>query len=242
MKVPIRESVTEVQQLHFDDPYLDMGDGNGFALTRIGDVKVIDGIEYAFSMRMIGSLGITKFQEYQRENRVYLLTPHAAGIQKELLSFYARTSMPRCVAIVGTPASIPFGYQRDPVYFDSTMHEQELATDNLYADVDDDEYLELAVGRIVNADVYRGSVSIGRIVTYNDMPGDWQKKSLLIYPAPVEKAEKSPMPMVFSSFEALLRNMESEMRHAGFGVIGKYGDEASLDNVYPHLQEQALIV
>jgi len=242
VKVPIRESVKELQQPHFDDPYLDISDGNGFVLTKIGDVKVIDGIEYAFSMRMIGVLGITKFHEYQRENRVYLLTPHAAGIQKELLSFYAETSMPKYVAIIGTPASIPFGYQRDPVYFDSTMHEQELATDNTYADIDSDDYLELSVGRIANPDVYRGSVNIARIVTYDEMSGDWQKKALLIYPVPVKKVEKYQIPMVFSSFEALLKNMEHEMKHAGFDVIGRYGDEASLDTVYPHLQEQALIV
>ncbi|MBM3240350.1 hypothetical protein FJZ31_29050 [Candidatus Poribacteria bacterium] len=240
VKVPIREAVKELPT-HFDDPYLDIGDGNGFVLTKIGDVKVIDGSEYAFSMRMIGALRITKFHDYQGENRVYLLTPHAAGIQKELLSFYAETSMPEYVAIVGTPASIPFGYQRDPVYFDSTMHEQELATDNAYANIDGDDYLELAVGRIVNSDVYNGSVNIAGIVTYDDMPGDWQKKALLIYPTSVQLEEASQVPMVFSSFEALLKNLEQEMKHAGFEVIGQYRDKATLDAVYPHLQGQALI-
>jgi hypothetical protein len=103
VKVPIRETIQGLPPL-FDDPYLDTG--NGYKLTKIGDVKVIDGTEYAFSMRMIGALGITKFQEYQNENRVYLLTPCAASIQKELLSFYTKTSVPKYVTIVGTPASI----------------------------------------------------------------------------------------------------------------------------------------
>lgn len=241
VKVPFREATKELPR-HFDDPYLDIGDGNGFILTRVGDVKVINGIEYAFSMRMIGALGITKFQEYQNENRVYLLAPHAAGIQKELLSFYAKTSMPNYLAIVGTPASVPFGYQRDPVYFNSTMHEQELATDNAYADIDKDDYLELAVGRIVSPDAYNGSVNIARIITYDEMPGDWRKSALLIYPASSQLEEASQIPMVFSSFEALLKNMELEMKYAGFEVTGKYRDEATLDAVYPHLQGQALIV
>ena len=242
VKVPIRETIKELQQPHFDDPYLDIGDGKGFVLTKIGDTKVIDGIEYAFTMRMIGALGITKFHEHQRENRVYLLAPHSAGIQKDLLSFYNKTSMPKYVAVVGTPASIPFGYQRDPVYFNSTMHEQELATDNMYANIDEDDYIELSVGRIMTPDMYRGSVHIARIVTYDEMSGDWQKKALFIYPVPIKKVEKLPIPMVFSSFEALLKNMEHEMTHAGFEVTGQYGDEASLDAVYPYLQGQALIV
>ena len=241
VKVPVREAIKGLPPL-FNDPYLNIGDGNGFTLTRIGDVKVIDGIEYAFSMRMIGALGITKFREYQNENRVYLLTPCATSIQKELLSFYAKTSIPEYVAIVGTPASVPFGYQRDPVYFNSIMQEQELATDNTYANTDDDDYLELAVGRITNSDVCNGSVSVARMITYDEMAGDWQKKALLVYPTSARLEEETHVPMVFSSFESLLKNMEYEMKHAGFEVTGQYGEEATLDAVYPYLQEQALIV
>jgi len=241
VKVPLRQ-VTAGLPPHFDDPYLDIGDGKGFQLTRIGGTKVIDGTEYAFSMRMIGALGKTKFEGHQLENRVYLMAPHAAGIQKELLRFYTKTLTPRYVAIVGTPASVPFGYERDPVYFNSTMQEQELATDNTYANIDSDAYLELAVGRVVNADVYRGSVNVAGMITYAEMSGDWQKRALLIYPTSVKMEQTSGLPMVFSSFESLLKNTEQELKHAGFEVSGYYREEATLDTVYPHIQGQALIV
>jgi len=241
VRVPLRQ-VTSGLPLHFDDPYLDIGDGKGFQLTRIGQTKVIDGTEYAFSMRMIGALGKTKFEGHQLENRVYLMAPHAAGIQRELLRFYAKTLTPKYVAIVGTPASVPFGYERDPVYFNSTMQEQELATDNTYANIDSDAYLELAVGRVVNADVYRGSVNVAGMISYVEMSGDWQKRALLIYPTSVKMEQTSGMPMVFSSFESLLKNTEQELKHAGFEVSGHYREEATLDTVYPHLQGQALVV
>jgi hypothetical protein len=241
VRVPLRQ-VTAGLPPHFDDPYLDIGDGKGFQCTKIGETKIIDGTEYAFSMRMIGALGKTKFEGHQLENRVYLMAPHAAGIQRELLRFYAKTLTPKYVAIVGTPASVPFAYERDPVYFNSTMQEQELATDNTYANIDSDAYLELAVGRVVNADVYRGSVNVAGMISYAEMSGDWQKRALLIYPTSVELEQTSGLPMVFSSFESLLKNTEQELKHAGFEVSGHYREGATLDTVYPHIQGQALIV
>ena len=240
VKVPVRDK--EQQPYHFNDPYIDIQDGNGFVLTKIGDEKVINGKSYAFSMRMKGILGITKFHDHQHENRVLLHAPHAKTIQKELIEFYKKTSLPKSVAIVGSPSTIPFGYQRDPVYFNSTMHEQELATDNTYANTDEDAYLELAVGRIVSPDIYLGSLYIAQIITYDEIGGDWQNEALMIYPAPKSKAGKSPLPIIFASFEALLKNVEKELNYIGFKVRGFYGDEGRLDNVYPHLQQKALIV
>jgi len=240
VKVPIRDK--EQQPYHFNDPYVDIQDGNGFVLTKIGDEKVINGESYAFSMRMKGILGITKFHDHQHENRVLLIKPHASSIQKELIEFYKKTSLPQYVTIVGNPATVPFGYQRDPVYFNSTMHEQELATDNTFANIDEDAYLELAVGRIVNPDIYSGSLYIAQLVTYDEIGGDWQNEALMIYPAPKSKAEESPYPVIFASFEALLKNIEKELNYLGFKVTGFYGDEGTLDNVYPHLQQKALIV
>jgi hypothetical protein len=240
VKVPIRDK--EQQPYHFNDPYVDIQDGKGFVLTKIGDDKVINGESYVFSMRMKGILGISKFHDHQHENRVLLHSPHAKTIQKELIEFYKKTSLPKSVAIVGNPSTIPFGYQRDPVYFNSTMHEQELATDNTYANTDEDAYLELAVGRIVSPDVYLGSLYIAQIITYDEIGGDWQNEALMMYPAPKSKAEESPIPMIFASFEALLKNIEKELNYAGFKVRGFYGDEGTLDNVYPNLQQKALIV
>jgi len=84
---------------------------------------------------VIGAVGSTKFFDGKRTQRAVALVPPAESIAERLASLYG-DAIPAALLIAGDHREIPFDYVKDPVYAATIMHEQELASDNVYADPD----------------------------------------------------------------------------------------------------------
>lgn len=95
----------------------------------------------------------------------------------EMLSYYV-TSNPY-LAILGDPYSIPFYYIEDPSSgYDPTEDELYLATDDYYADLDNDSLeVELAIGRILALSPGGVSAMIARSLFYDTYMDNWEADS-----------------------------------------------------------------
>ena len=69
--------------------------------------------------------------------------------------------------IVGDHREVPFDYVKDPVYAASMMHEQELASDNIYGDPDGDGHLDVDVGRLVSSNPIQATTLASRLASYS---------------------------------------------------------------------------
>lgn len=89
-------------------------------------------------------------------------------VQAELEQCYAAIGTdyhPEFLAIVATTPFIPFGEVDNPSGFPAPT----LMTDVLYADIDPDPFLEIAVGRVISNDFSEGSLITSRISTYETL-------------------------------------------------------------------------
>jgi|GEM_PF-2852936 len=207
-----------------------------------GDVRYIGGTPYSLSIRLIGAVGVTKFHDAMATNRAVALSPPAESIAAELSRIYEGTSLPGFLLLAGDHKEIPFDYVKDPVYAESTMHEQELASDNLYADPDGDRYLDIAVGRFVSTSPAEATSIASRISAYAALEGAWRKNALLLYPAWHEDETRLLIPIVFASFEALMRGLHLDLQAAGYDNRLYLLEKGDLPDVYPDLAGNAVIL
>lgn len=207
-----------------------------------GEVRSIGGTPYSLSLRLIGALGITKFHDALTTHRAVALAPPAEVLAQELSKLYHGAPLPGFLLLAGDHKEIPFDYIKDPVYAETTMHEQELASDNLYADPDGNGYLDIAVGRYVSTSPPEATSIASRMSAYAALEGTWRKNALLLYPAWHEDESKLLMPIVFASFEALMRGLHLDLQAAGYENRLFLREKGDLPDVYPHLVDNAVIL
>ncbi|MEW6742640.1 MAG: C25 family cysteine peptidase [Planctomycetota bacterium] len=207
-----------------------------------GAVREVGGTAYSFSLRAIGAVGTTKFMDALQTNRAVAITPPAERITEQLFATLEGLPLPRYLLIAGDHREIPFDYVKDPVYAESTMHEQELCSDNLYADPDSNGYLDIAMGRFVSTGPAEATSLASRMAAYDRLAGEWRGNTVLVYPCWAEDEMKLGMPIVFAAFEALMRGLDLDLRTVGFTNRLHLRDHGDLPAVYPHLTDNALIV
>ena len=184
------------------DPIIDL-DGDGVLepdseQVEVGTVHEIEGRDWSISLRLIGAVGTTKFHDAMREERAIRVAPAAETIADQLTRLYAEAGViPRALLVAGDHREVPFDYVKDPVYADSMMHEQELASDNLYADPDRDGYLDIAVGRFVASSHVQSTALAARLATQPHWVSGPAKNPALVYPAWQEDEIELGLPMIF---------------------------------------------
>lgn len=106
-------------------------------------------------------------------------TPDAREIVHELRSFYAATAIsPRYLALVGYYDAVPFAL---PIRPEAYMGVEDFASDLPYGQLDDDPFVDVAVGRVVASSVHNASLVVARSVVYADLLTiDWQDKALTL--------------------------------------------------------------
>ncbi|MCA8949162.1 MAG: hypothetical protein KDE27_06655, partial [Planctomycetes bacterium] len=229
------------------DPIVDLDrDGRLEAATEsvpIGSVRRLEDRDFSISLRLVGALGETKFRDGRRTQRAVRVAPAAETIAAGLSALYAEAGVvPRSLLIAGDHREVPFDYVEDPVYASSMMHEQELASDNLYADPDGDGYLDIGVGRLVASGYVQATALAARLATRALWPVAAAPRAALVYPAWAEDELELKAPMIFPSFEALLHGVAADLRHAGFATDMHLREAGELERVLPSLARAALVV
>jgi hypothetical protein len=148
------------------------------------------------------------------------------------------------LAIVGTPKGIPFFYRECEGYFETYDIKQELPSDAPYANLDEDSYLELAVGRIPVEDLETGSAIMATIATYSDLSRsdlsrETSHRATAIQPG--FAAMEGSLPWVLPNAEALIRGIEGDLAAAGIEVDGYYRDQVDIDVVIASMRRSAWI-
>jgi len=102
---------------------------------------------------------------------------------------------PKYLTVVGGPGSLPFpssGLEKQTATFPFTY--------DIYREyqikLDDDDYQDVASGRMVGLSVYDVSQMVARTLAYDKIEGDWKNKALLVSsPADYPTWPKSPIPL-----------------------------------------------
>ena len=231
----------------FGAPILDLDRDGEFEPAgeeiEIGAVARVGAREASVSLRLIGALGTTKFHDGQRTERAVAVSPPAEAVAARLLELYADRGLPDHLLLAGDHRELPFDYVADPVYAAQFMHEQELASDNLYADPDGDGYLDLAVGRLVASGPAQATTLAARLATY-DL---WARtggppEACLIYPAWASDEAELGFPSIFASFKLAVQGMGLDTARAGFENHLHLREEGSLERTYPNLGTSSLVV
>jgi len=143
------------------------------------------------------------------------------------------------LAIVGTPDRIPFFYRECEAYFECFDIKQELPSDAPYANLDEDSYLELAVGRIPVEELETGSAITATFATYADLADGAAHQATTIQPG--FAAMEGSLPWVLPNAEALIRGIEGDLAAAGIEVDGYYRDQVDIDDVLADLGHSSWI-
>lgn len=143
------------------------------------------------------------------------------------------------LAIVGTPAQIPFCYEEASGGFEAYDIKQELPSDAPYANLDQDSYLELAVGRLPVSSLTEGSAMIATTIAYPRLDGDWTGRATMIQPGFFEL--EGELPWVLPNAEAMIRGIEGDLASAGVSARGFYRDDVQIDAVLDAMSNSAWI-
>lgn len=143
------------------------------------------------------------------------------------------------LAIVGTPNRVPFFYREAQGYFEAYDLKQELPSDAPYADLDDDSYLELAVGRLPVEDLFAGSAVLATTIAYPLLTGEWVGKATVIQPG-FHKLEGS-LPWVLPNAEAMMRGIQGDLEGAGVNAETFYRSDVDIDEVVESMEDAAWI-
>ena len=146
---------------------------------------------------------------------------------------------PRFVLLVGDSTYDPAGYQHDlpPTYlpspFINTVFGGETVSDNLIADIDEDGYPDMALGRLPARSTEQLETIINKIIDYSQKPasGDWQERVLF----------------TADGREDLFKNTSEQLRTDladNINAVTVYPEAASdpMSQILPALNEGSLIV
>ena len=152
------------------------------------------------------------------------------AIQDRIRGLVAELGGAEFLAIVGTPKLVPFHYQEATGYFESYDIKQELPSDAPYANLDDDSYLELAVGRLPVEDLFEGSAAVATTVAYHRLAEEeWSSRATMIQPGFHEL--EGELPWVLPNAEALIRGIQGDLDASGVESSSFYRDQVEMDDV-----------
>jgi len=165
--------VIAVQDDKYDTVNIDLNNNGDYGDVGEGPFNYglevnIDGKPYAVHVGKPGRCNTT--------GSVKLTYPCPTLMRNELSSYYVTLGhYPEYLCIVGMFDAIPFGSVSDYTYTCSEM----VPTDNLLADVDDDIFADISVGRIIGQNLCYGTLLVARSVTYDDLiDPSWAGKML----------------------------------------------------------------
>jgi len=106
-------------------------------------------------------------------------TPDAREIAAELRDFYVATGItPTYLALLGYHDALPFGLPIRPRAYADV---EDFASDLPYAQVDDDMFADISVGRIVAGSIYAASLVVARTIVYSELLNSgWQRMALTL--------------------------------------------------------------
>lgn len=200
---------------------------------RIGSMIDLDGRAYHLTYHYTHP-----FVPYFR-SELLLGTADPIEIRSKIIETTCGVNNVEYLAIVGTPNGIPFFYRECEGYFETYDIKQELPSDAPYANLDDDSYLELAVGRIPVEDIETGSAIVATIATYSDLSRDASHRATAIQPG--FAAMEGALPWVLPNAEALIRGIEGDLTAAGIEVDGYYRDQVDIDDVVASMRRASWI-
>ncbi len=230
----------------YGDPVVDINDDGLFdeATERVvlGETCTIGDREFSVSLRLIGGVGVSKFKDGMSLDRAVAVSPPAEQVSARLVEIYGQSPLPSALLVVGDHREVPFDYIKDPVYAASMMHEQELASDNIYGDPDGDGYIDIDVGRLISSSPVQATTLASRLASYPAWKQPESQTACLIYPAWAEDESRLNAPTVFANFEAFILGLDLDLASAGFKRHLQLREKGDLALVYPLLSESSMIL
>ena len=149
------------------------------AATNPRDLDLVAGAKLSLTAPFVAArrtgivVPITSYEPQPNSVELFHYTGHPA-IQAELQELYRTLGRhPEYLALVGNPTSIPLAY-RGPN--EQSGQYSGAPADLDYANVDDDPFPDIAIGRIMAADVFDATLLTSRISTYEQLfDGVWEK-------------------------------------------------------------------
>ncbi len=225
-KVELGNRQWDLTDTFYGDPSIDLNQNESFEdpneLFLFGSTVELEGRRWNITARFRSFADPSN----EEDQKLDLISPPAEDLQAKIRAYYGKTP-PEYIVLVGTSREIPFDYRRSEYYYTvQGWTSATLASDSLYANADEDPYLEIAVGRFPIQDAETGSAMIATTLSYRDLRT--QARPLTINPGFPKLDEKTGWPTVLPEAESSLRAVEKEFAAAGYETEGLYREEATL--------------
>jgi hypothetical protein len=164
-------SSNQSPESNYDVINIDLNDNGSFGdageLLLRSDVVAIGGKRYSVA---------TGTWERLAPGHVRFTYPSSEELKETLAKYYAaRGGHPKYMAMIGLPDVLPMGITYAAMYPDVDY----LISDQLLANVDEDPFYEIAMGRILGLDTTLSTLLATRSVTYDDLVSDhWARNYL----------------------------------------------------------------